>query len=145
MGTQLLLPQRGAAPSPIFGPHLLRPNGCNDQDATWYGARPQPMRLRVRWGPSLPPKFSAQVWGMFIIVIVSCRTPVKRLCACAQIHYLCFSNYRIWVKYSGNLVTLLTLFVLKKDCSMFKVTVTVTVVTSFKNIVAYRRSALNPV
>jgi len=38
--------------------------------------------------------------------------------------------------------TLLTLFVLEIDCSMFKVTVTV---TSFKNIVAYRRSALNPV
>ena len=80
-----------------------------------------------------------------MFIIVSCRTRVKRLYACAQIHYLCFSNYRIWVKYSGNLVTLLTLFVLKKDCSMFKVTVTVTVVTSFKNIVAYRRSALNPV
>ena len=40
---------------------------------------------------------------MFIIVIVSCRTRVKKLYACAQIHYLCFSNnYRIWVKYSGD-------------------------------------------
>ena len=27
----------GAQP-PIFGPYLLRPNGCMDQDATWYGA-----------------------------------------------------------------------------------------------------------
>ena len=28
-----------------------------DQDVTWYGARPQPSRLCVRWGPSLrPPK-----------------------------------------------------------------------------------------
>jgi len=26
-------PQRGIAP-PIFGPYLLRPNGCTDQDAT---------------------------------------------------------------------------------------------------------------
>ena len=25
------------------------------QDATWYGARPQPRGLRVRWGPSSPP------------------------------------------------------------------------------------------
>jgi len=54
---------------------------------------------------------------------------VKRLYACAQIHYLCFSTYRIWVKYLGNPVTLLTLFVLKTDCSMFTITVTV---TSFK-------------
>ena len=25
-----------------------------DQDATWYGARPRPKRLCVRWGPSSP-------------------------------------------------------------------------------------------
>ena len=25
------------------------------QDATWYGGRPQPRRLRVRWEPSSPP------------------------------------------------------------------------------------------
>jgi len=48
--------------------------------------------------PALPLNFRA----MFIIVIVSCRTRVKRLYACAQIHYLCFSNYRIWVKYFGE-------------------------------------------
>ena len=35
--------------SPIFGPYLLWPNGCMDQDATWYGARPRPRRLCVRW------------------------------------------------------------------------------------------------
>jgi len=34
--------------------------------------------------------------------IVSCRTRVKRLYDCAQIHYLCFSNYRIRVKYSAG-------------------------------------------
>jgi len=34
--------------------------------------------------------------------IVSCHTRVKRLYACTQIHYLCFSNYRIPVKYSGE-------------------------------------------
>jgi len=38
-----------------------------------------------------------------------------------------------------NPVTSLTLFVLKIDCSVFKVTVTV---TSFKNIVAYRNKSL---
>jgi len=26
----------GGAPSPIFGPFLLLPNGCMDQDASWY-------------------------------------------------------------------------------------------------------------
>ena len=44
---------------------------------------------------------------MFIIAIVSCRTRVKRLYTCAQIQYVCFSNYL------GNPVTLLTLFMLK--------------------------------
>jgi len=51
----------GRAPSPIFGPFLLWPNGCMHQDATLYGCRPQPRGLCVRWGPS-PPKFSAHVY-----------------------------------------------------------------------------------
>ena len=50
---------------PFFGPYLLRPNGCMDQDVTWYGARP-----RVRWdlvapserGGGGPPKFLAHVY-----------------------------------------------------------------------------------
>jgi len=51
-------PQKGAQLSPlIFGPYLLRPNGCMDQDVTWYGGRPPPRRLCVRWRPrSLLPK-----------------------------------------------------------------------------------------
>jgi len=51
------LPKKGAEP-PIFGPYLLRPNGCMDQDATLYGGRPRPRRHCVRWGPSslLPEK-----------------------------------------------------------------------------------------
>ena len=40
----------------ILGPYLLRPNGCMDQDVTWYGARPRPRRLCVRWRPSPPPQ-----------------------------------------------------------------------------------------
>jgi len=53
------------------GPYLLRPNGFMDQDATWYGARPQPRRLCVRWGPRstlprkggrAPPQFSAHFY-----------------------------------------------------------------------------------
>ena len=31
---------------------LLRSNGCMDQDVTWYGAKPRPRRLCVRWEPS---------------------------------------------------------------------------------------------
>jgi len=48
-------PKRGAE-HPIFGPCLLRPNSCMDQDATWYGGRPRPRRHCVRWGNSSLPK-----------------------------------------------------------------------------------------
>jgi len=54
MGTQPL-PQIGGA-CPIFGSRLLWPNGCMDQDVTWYGGRPRPMRHCVRCGPSYPQK-----------------------------------------------------------------------------------------
>jgi len=48
-------PQKGAwAPPPIFGPCLLWPNDCMDYDDTWYGGRPRPKRLCVRWEPSSP-------------------------------------------------------------------------------------------
>ena len=33
-GDSAPLPQRGTAPTPIFDPYLLQPNGCMDQDAT---------------------------------------------------------------------------------------------------------------
>ena len=45
------LSKRGRA-LPIFGPCLLCPNGCMDQDASWYGGRPRPRWYCVRWGPS---------------------------------------------------------------------------------------------
>jgi len=44
-------PKKGTEP-PIFGPCLLWPNGCVDQDATWYGGRPQPRPHCARWRPS---------------------------------------------------------------------------------------------
>ena len=66
-GDPATLPQRGTAP-PVFGPYLSQPNGCMDQDVTYYGARPRPRRLCVRWGPrsALPqrgtdPQFSAHI------------------------------------------------------------------------------------
>jgi len=40
-------PPKKAHP-PIFGPCLLWPNGCMDQDTTWCGGRPQPSRHCVR-------------------------------------------------------------------------------------------------
>ena len=63
-------PLKGHNSPPNFGAYLLRPNGCMDQDVTWYGGRPRPRRLCVRWGPRLPkrgrgrapPKFSAHVY-----------------------------------------------------------------------------------
>jgi len=48
-------PPKGTEP-PIFGPRLLWPNRCIDQDATWYGGRPRPTRHCVRCGPSYPQK-----------------------------------------------------------------------------------------
>ena len=65
MGTQLS--PKGAQYPPFFSPCLLWPNGCMDQDATWYGGRPRPRPHCVRWGPSPPkrghnsPHFSAHV------------------------------------------------------------------------------------
>ena len=55
MRTPIPPPQKGAQP-PIFGPCLLWPNDWMHQDATWYGGRPHPRRLCVRWGPSLLPQ-----------------------------------------------------------------------------------------
>ena len=43
---------KGAEPHPIFGPRLLWPNGCMDQDATWYGGRLWPTQHCVQCGPS---------------------------------------------------------------------------------------------
>ena len=53
MGTQPPPPHKGgAAPSQIFGPLLLWPNGWMHQDATWYAGRPHPKGLCVRWDPA---------------------------------------------------------------------------------------------
>ena len=54
-GDPATYPKRGGAP-PNFDPRLLWPNGCMDQDATWYGDRPRPTRHCVRCGPSYPQK-----------------------------------------------------------------------------------------
>jgi len=56
MGTESPPPKGGRAPSPIFGPFLLWPNGWMHQDATWYGCRPLPRGLCVSWRTSPLPK-----------------------------------------------------------------------------------------
>jgi len=50
----------GGAPSHIFGPFLLWPNGWMHHDATWYGGRPRPRGLCVRWEPIPLPKKGAE-------------------------------------------------------------------------------------
>jgi len=40
---------------PVCDVRALWPNGCADQDETWYAARSQPWPHCVRWGPSSPP------------------------------------------------------------------------------------------
>jgi len=47
-------PLKGTQP-PIFGPYPLRPSGCIDQDATWYGGRRRPRRLVLDGVPAPPP------------------------------------------------------------------------------------------
>ena len=50
------LPFPKVAQPPIFSQCPLWPNGWMDEDASWYGGRPQPRQLCVRWGPSSPRK-----------------------------------------------------------------------------------------
>ena len=63
-----LLPQKGAEP-PIFGPYLLRPNGCIDQDETWQGGRPRPSFLVLDGDPApLPPKgVEPPIFGPYLL------------------------------------------------------------------------------
>ena len=57
-------PQKGGgAPSPIFGPFLLRPNGWIHQDATWHGGRPHPKGTLCSMGTPLAKKGAGRwVW-----------------------------------------------------------------------------------
>ena len=55
--------KKGAQPpSPIFGQCLLWPNVWMDQDATWYGCRPQQRGICVRLRFSPPSPISAHVY-----------------------------------------------------------------------------------
>ena len=67
----------GGTPSPIFCPFLLWPNGCMHQNATWYGARPRPRRLSVRWGPRSPSAKGAQPPNFWPMSIVAKWSPIS--------------------------------------------------------------------
>jgi len=59
-GDPALLPIKGDRAPTIFGPFPLWPNGWMHQDATWYGGRPLPRRLCVRWEPVPLPENGAE-------------------------------------------------------------------------------------
>jgi len=65
-GDQALLSQRCTAPTQ-FSAHIC----CGQMaawNATWYGARPQPRRLCVRWGPrSASPKKGVEPTPQFSV------------------------------------------------------------------------------
>jgi len=66
-------PPKGHSP-PIFGPYLLQPNGCMDQDATRHGARPRPRRLWVRWGPRSPLQKGGRAPSQFSVNVYCVQT-----------------------------------------------------------------------
>jgi len=53
----------------IFGPCLLWPNRCMDQDATWCGGSYRPRRHCARCGPSSPPQKVGRppIFGPFLL------------------------------------------------------------------------------
>jgi len=70
METQSPAP-KGAEPHPIFGPRLLWPNCCMDQDATWYGGRRRPTWHCVRCGPSYLQKKGTPTSTQFLADVYS--------------------------------------------------------------------------
>jgi len=53
-GNQSPFQKGGRAPSPIFGPRLLWPNGWMGQDGTWHEGGPWCRSHFARWGPNSP-------------------------------------------------------------------------------------------
>jgi len=76
---------------------------CMHQYATWYGGRPQPRGLCVRWETSPPPKFSAQVYYSYCDFV---RTLYK---AQSLLVYSMHSIFRKVLSYSCSLFQLNTL------------------------------------
>ena len=110
-GPSSLSPKKGQSP-PIFGPFLLWRNGWMDEDAIWYGTRPQPRPHCVRRGDAAPPRkghssprlFSAHVYCGHSrpshLLLSSCCTGRDRKCQYftmgAPIHQNCPFLWEIW-------------------------------------------------
>ena len=62
------LAKKGAEP-PIFGPCLLWPNGCVDQDATWYGGINLGPGDVVLDGVAAPPKKGTDAGLLFMSTV----------------------------------------------------------------------------
>ena len=66
------------APFPIFGPCLLWPNCCMDQNDTWHGGGPWSRRHCTIWGPSSPSPKREQPPNYRPIFIVAKRLDASR-------------------------------------------------------------------
>jgi len=75
MGTPL--PQKGGTAPPVLA-HVLWPNGCMDQGATWYGGRPRPRSHCDTWGPRLPLKEAQQPPNFRTVSVVAKRLDGSR-------------------------------------------------------------------
>jgi len=65
------------SPAPIFGPCLLWPNGCMDQDDTSYGGRPQPGHIALDGDAAPQWKGARQPLHFRPMCIVAKRSPIS--------------------------------------------------------------------
>jgi len=106
-GPSSLSAKLGAQP-PIFGPYLLWPNVCMDQDTTWYGGRPRPRPLCVRCGPAptVPQKGrSSYVDAAYSYrpSSVVCRSVCRPVCHTSEpCKNGCTDRAAVWVEDSGG-------------------------------------------
>jgi len=68
----------GGAPSPIFGPCLLWPNGWMDQDGTWHGGGPWSRHVVLDGEPARLPKKGGRAPNFRPIFIVAKRLGESR-------------------------------------------------------------------
>jgi len=64
---------------------VLQPNGWMDQDATWYGGRPQPRPHCVRWGLSSSLKRDTAAPSLWPMSVVAKWSPIS---ATAEVLYI---------------------------------------------------------
>jgi len=100
---RLYLPKKRTEAPPQFSAHFYcgQTAGCIEMPLGMHVGL-SPGDFVLDGDPVTLPKKGAEPPNFRPMFIVSCPTRVKRLYACAHIHYLCFSNYRMRVKYSGE-------------------------------------------